>query len=135
MKNYEKPVVLANNEMSEGVYAASGDVSACWVVDSYVKTTNINEGEKKCEFQIDAHHVNPEQHLANSVATITFNYPVTSVSSNSGMETVIEISGTVVKLARNFGTSNSTENWGFAIVAVSENYAALNIENVYITCE
>lgn len=28
MKNYEKPIVLANNELSEGVFAASGTASA-----------------------------------------------------------------------------------------------------------
>ncbi len=29
MQNYVKPIILANNELSEGVYAASGDGPKC----------------------------------------------------------------------------------------------------------
>ncbi len=36
MKNYEKPVILANSELSEGVYAGSGKVGAgCYSYDGY----------------------------------------------------------------------------------------------------
>ena len=35
MRNYMKPVVIVNSEVSEGVYAASGSADECYTVTAY----------------------------------------------------------------------------------------------------
>ena len=36
MRNYMKPVVIVNSEVSEGVYAASGSADECYTVTAYI---------------------------------------------------------------------------------------------------
>lgn len=131
MKNYEKPILVKTEQMSEGVYLASG-ASGCWTF-TYRKTGNDvpSEGQGQ-EFQIDGSHNNPEHHLAYPVITLTFNQTITSVSSTSGYAT--SCSGNTVTVGCNIGTSNSTENLGFAIRVVSASAADLQITGLTYTC-
>lgn len=80
MKNYEKPVVLANNEMSEGVYAASGDCYTCEASvnqapelgqDCYVVRVKLVHNAT------DGHHSNTRR------VTINFDQVVTYVKATS----------------------------------------------------
>lgn len=80
MKNYEKPMVLANEELAEGVYAASGS-------DCYTVTYNIHqapqEGRGDYRIQVDATHAAADNHHSGEqILILTFNLPVTYVSSN-----------------------------------------------------
>lgn len=75
MKKYERPAVLVNEELAEGVYAASG----CW------KTT-WNEHQSKdsagyFNFQIDGKHADVA-HQPNTIITCTFNVPVKVIEVN-----------------------------------------------------
>ena len=106
MRNYEKPVVLANNEMSEGVYAASGDT--CWVLGE-PRTEAGTKPESIC-FYIEAHHNTTEGHGNEPITvTLVFNKAVSVVSCNSG---TYELSGSVVKITSANGlVANQNEKW------------------------
>lgn len=70
MKNYEKPVVLVNEELAEGVYAASGD---CWTasVKSFRQVGDSNE------YWVDMLFChNGEEGHSNVTFTATFNQDV-----------------------------------------------------------
>lgn len=75
MEKYNKPTVLINDEVSEGVYAASG----CYTVTASVRQ-DMQNGRGDYRIQIngkhDADHGNEKQTL-----TITFNMPVEYKSS------------------------------------------------------
>lgn len=75
MKNYEKPVVLANNEMSEGVYAASGDCYTCSATvnqapelgqDCYVVRVKLIHNAA------DGHHSNTRRVTIKFLQNVTF---------------------------------------------------------------
>lgn len=51
MKNYEKPMVMVNEELAEGVYAASGAVSTCWFVN-WDKKENYDGTWQNFRFEI-----------------------------------------------------------------------------------
>lgn len=80
MKNYMKPVVMMNDEMIEGVYAASGkDCYTCRCVGHQ----KPQEGRNDYRFQFDATHAAGDAHHGGTqVLELTFNQPVKYVSSN-----------------------------------------------------
>lgn len=92
MKGYSKPSILANEELSEGVYAASG----CYTVTTSVHQTD-QVGRGDCRIQIngvhDSDHTKEKQTL-----TISFNKEVvykesaggTLVGSGTGTTLVID---------------------------------------------
>lgn len=72
MKNYEKPVVLANEESSEGVYAASGGMSEsdCWTVEA--RSVQDWNGSHNV-FEVHGVHSNQFKHISTeTVVTLTF---------------------------------------------------------------
>lgn len=76
MANYEKPMVIANDELAEGVFAASGCYTVTWN-----KHQDNQEGRTTLRFQLDgihdANHTCSEQYL-----TLNFTMPVKYVGSN-----------------------------------------------------
>lgn len=134
MKKYEKPIVLENQEMSEGVYAASGVSSDCWQIISIVATDNIVQSDSSREFQIDAIHYNSsDNHYADVILTIEFSQTITSATSTSGL--VTSVSGNTVVLSRTFETNNNGEKWGFALRVVCDSPETVMYNNAYITCK
>ncbi len=135
MKNYERPVVLATEDLAEGVYAASGAVSTdCWVIDYVNATDNFVDSDMSRGFRVNAHHASIQAgHIPDCVWVFEFNQPITAASSDSGYVAAVE--GNVVKIASsNFYNMNENENWGFAMRASSENYKTLEVVNSYIYC-
>ena len=101
MKNYEKPVVLANEELAEGVYAGSGDC--------YTYTGSISQvpdlGRDYYVVHIDGRHeASDKHHSTGRSLQIVFNQPVTYMSS---MGEKVEGSGTSV-LTLTFGVGNGS---------------------------
>ena len=97
MKNYEKPVVLMNEELAEGVYAASGD-GDCWTLTYTVPQRWNGEG---MVIELVATHSTELQHLSlGTVVTVTFDQPILSARSES-TEFVTSVSGTTVTAERN----------------------------------
>lgn len=83
MNAYEKPVVMVNDDLAEGVYAASG--ATCWsITGSSVQDWN---GSAHI-FEFHATHSTSVQHISNGfTAKITFNYNIASVNNQQGSAT------------------------------------------------
>lgn len=80
MKTYERPIVLVNEELAEGVYAASG--ADCFTVTAVI-TQKPETGRETYCIQVNArHNASDNHHSANQVLTLAFNQPVTYSSSN-----------------------------------------------------
>lgn len=80
MMNYEKPVVLANEDIAEGVYAASGESAAdCWTVVPYsVQDWNGSHHV----FEIHCEHSDAVEHISSaSTVTLTFSNTLTDAYS------------------------------------------------------
>lgn len=74
---YQKPVVVINEELSEGIYAASGN---CYSIIAYITQSPV-VGRGDYRIQLDAIH--NADHTNNSQRlTISFNQSVSYVSSN-----------------------------------------------------
>lgn len=92
MKNYVKPIVTLNEEIAEGVYAASGD---CWSI-SVAEVQEWNGSAKI--FQVALSHSTAVEHISSaSTVAITFNSPITSASAQ---EYSCSVSGNTVYITR-----------------------------------
>lgn len=85
MTDYEKPLVLSNEDVAEGVYAASG-VSAgggdCYTVEVYFHQ-GMEEGRQDYRMQVNGVHAAADDHHSGQQTLIlSFNQPVEYVSSN-----------------------------------------------------
>lgn len=94
MKYYEKPIVLANEELAEGVYAASG--GNCWAptitsVQDYVDGKHV--------FEVGNSHSTDVEHISESYTIeITCSAPVTVASVENDWP--CSFSGNVVTVTR-----------------------------------
>lgn len=81
MSNYEKPVVMVNEELAEGVYAASGAVSTCWSME-WDKKENYDGTWQNFRFQI--RHIDTDHAKTgdNIVVVLNFSGQVTEAQSN-----------------------------------------------------
>lgn len=89
MRTYERPVAIANDELAEGVYMASGD-SIC-DDDCYTVTAHIHQtpetGRKDYRIQVNATHAAPDgHHSGQQTLVLAFNQPVEYVSSNGKLK-------------------------------------------------
>ena len=124
MRNYERPIVLTNHELAEGVYAASGDC--------YTTTANIHQspetGRGDYRIQVDAHHDADHNSANNQCLHIVFNQSVVYKSSNGTLESG---DGTNT-IAIGYGYwNNHVDNIGLGDVVV-ESDPGLAITNVWI---
>lgn len=95
MTNYERPVVLANEDVAEGVYAASGaGVGDCWTVDA--KSVQDWNGSHHV-FEVHCVHSSAVEHISSaSTVTLTFN----SALSDAYSEFPSSFSGSTVTITR-----------------------------------
>lgn len=95
MKNYEKPVILANDEMFEGIYMASGDgATDCWTV-SAVSVQDWNGSHHV--FEVHCAHDNSVEHIsAGTTVQLAFSNAVTDAYS----EYASSYSGNTVTITR-----------------------------------
>ena len=139
MSNYKKPVVLLNEELSEGVYAASGDEvsgggltnSECWTVKARIHQSP-ETGRGDYRIQVDAYHTNPGHHNSGAIVTIVFNQSV-SVTNAGGGAWVKQGQGSTISVEFNIGTSNANESKGWGDLIVTSD-AGLEILDVGIQC-
>lgn len=96
MKTYEKPLVIENEDLAEGVFAASGSAGStdCWTVTGKsVQSWNGNSNV----FEIHAIHSKSVTHISSNVDYVfTFSAPLTSASS----EFPCTFSGNTVTVSR-----------------------------------
>lgn len=96
MKTYVKPVVLAAEELSEGIYTASGEdiTTDCWTVDA-VSVQDWNGSHHV--FEVRCKHSTSVEHISSStLVTLTFSSPVTDAYS----EFACNYSGSTVTIER-----------------------------------
>lgn len=144
MKSYVKPVVLDNDEIFEGVYAASGVIDEnpdvvvestgdCWTLDH--KSVQSWDGTYHV-FEMHAVHSTALQHISSqTVVTVTFNQNITAARS----EFPCEYSGSTVKVTRTLLADAylSGDDVTYKIWASTGDQAtteALAIVNATITC-
>jgi len=79
MKEYVRPIVLENEDLAEGVYAASGD---CWSVSA--KSVQEWNGSAH-EFEVSAVHSTGLEHISGAFTVrLTFNDTLTDAASDGG---------------------------------------------------
>ncbi len=80
MKNYEKPVVVASEELLEGVYLASGtSANDCWTIEA-VSVQPWNGSHHV--FEVRCSHSNVMEHISKATTvTLTFNQELTDAYS------------------------------------------------------
>lgn len=96
MKAYVKPVVLAAEELSEGIYTASGEdvTTDCWTVDA-VSVQDWNGSHHV--FEVRCTHSTSVEHISSAtLVTLTFSSPVTNAYS----EFTCDYSGNTVTIER-----------------------------------
>ncbi|MCR4673903.1 MAG: hypothetical protein K5675_02750 [Lachnospiraceae bacterium] len=128
MRNYERPVVLVNSELTEGVYAASGD--SCYTATAVITQRPETGRENYCIQLNGTHHAN---HHCNQwqQAVISFNQTVTYQSSQGSI--VGSESGTTLTIQYNYHQNAST-NIGLGDLYVTS-ADGLAITGFYITDE
>lgn len=132
MKNYERPIVMINEDLAEGVYAASGD---CWTVSHESKQDHNGQGHV---WEITIVHALNLQHISDaSTVVLTFNYPIVSASAQ---EYSCTVSGNTVTIYRerlgDAYTSGDTATYKvIASAADVDTTKALAITNATISCK
>lgn len=128
MSEYLKPVVLENEELSEGVYAASGD---CWTVDV---TLAQPDAGGYANFRVNAVHSTTAQHIStDTTIVIVFNQPVTNATFE-GFD--VSISGNTVTLTRtSHGNSYASSDQFNTLLSVwADDYKTLSVVSADISC-
>lgn len=129
MSTYEKPMVMVNEELAEGVYAASGRSANCWSISASTTGNIVGSGR---EVHISGTHTNPGHHNAAPIVSVSFNQTISGVTSTSGWS--CSAGGTTVTVSHNIGTSNGSENWGGNIVVTCTDPATLSVTGVTWDC-
>lgn len=110
MKNYIKPIVIENEELAEGIYAASG----CYTVSCCIhQRPEFGRGDYR--IQVDGLH-EANHHSSEQILTIVFTLPVTYVGSSG-----ILVSGNgsnILKIKYGYH-NNEKENIGLGDVIVT----------------
>lgn len=125
MKNYAKPVVLANADLAEGIYAASGADSTCYTVNARI-CQRPETGREDYRIQVDAKH-NADHNCNGQLLTIEFNKPVQYISSNGQLD---EIFGNVIRIKYGYW-NNPHDNIGLGDIVVKST-EGLEIMNAFI---
>lgn len=135
MKNYEKPVVLANDEIAEGVYAASGMTGEtsgdCWTVEV---TKDQSDAGGYCTFRVAARHSDSVTHISTkTVVTIVFNDTVTGAEFE-GFEA--SVNGNTVTLTRESHANAyySGDNFNTLLKIWSPSYKDIQRVSADISC-
>ena len=123
MKQYVKPVVMVDNELAEGVYAASG--AGCYTASAYIHQTP-QTGRGDYRIQVNGKH-SADHTKEAQVLTISFNQSVTYVSGGAGLLSGNGTNTLKIKLGYHqnpndkigFGDLVVTADTGLAITGVS----------------
>lgn len=133
MKRYEKPVVMINEELAEGVYAASGycdgDCYNVWITSCQTPVPARNT----YKYQFDGKHIANEtdgHSGSGQVLTVVFNKNVTYVSCSG---TYLSGSGTNTIEIKYGYTQNPSDNIGLGDLEVTAE-DGLEVESLVLGC-
>lgn len=124
---YNKPLILANDDLAEGVYADSG---TCYTTTAYIHQTP-ETGRGDYRIQVDAHH-NAEHTNEWQKLYISFNQPVTYKSCNANGASLERGDGTSSLVIGMSYWQNGSDNIGFGDLVV-ESELGLSITGVRVT--
>ncbi len=116
MKSYAKPVVLANDEVAEGVYAGSGD---CYTANATMHQ-EPQTGRYDYRIQVNGDH-SAKHHGEEQIVILNFNRPVEYKSSQG---TPVVASGMTIKIKYNYH-QNYTDHIGTGDIIVTSDSADL----------
>ena len=135
MNNYSKPIVLANEELAEGVYAASG--AGCYTAWGEV-FQNPATGFDEYRVKIHADHKSDNHHSTEQVAYVTFNKAVKYLGCNATSGTYLKGGdGTTTLQIGLFYHKNAVEPFEFAdlrVMTVDGSRTGLTVEKVEVAC-
>lgn len=128
MSKYLKPIVLVNEDLAEGVYAASGD---CWSVEV---TSAQDDAGGYHNFRVHAVHSASAEHISSkTVITVVFSDIVTAATFE-GFD--VSVSGNTVTLTREtHGNSyQSSDQFNTLLSIWSDNYKTISVVKADIVC-
>ncbi len=129
MKNYVKPMVVANDGLAESVYMASGD---CYKV-TWTLTQKPEGGRENYCFQFDAdHNAADGHHSKTQELTIIFNQPVKNVTCTHSTD--ISGDGTNVIVVRYAYHNNGVDHDGLGNI-YAESGEGLAVNSAYMSCD
>ncbi len=134
MTNYERPMIIANGDLAESVYAASGADGGSGA-DCYTVTTKIHQqpetGRGDFRIQVDAAHAATDgHHSGQQTLVISFNQSVQYSSSNGAL---VSGDGTAELMIDYTYHNNATDNIGLGDLVVQAD-AGLAVTNAYLIC-
>ena len=112
MKTYEKPVVLMNEDMAEGVFADSGD--ACYTTTAYIHQVP-EPGREDYRIQVNGRH-DADHTCEGQILKLSFNQAVNYVSSQGSL---VSGSGTATIEIKYTYHNNPSDNIGLGDVVVT----------------
>ena len=134
MNNYKKPIVLLNEELSEGIYAASGDCYTC----SGKVVQKPATGMLNYVVQFDAKHgPGADHHSTGQVLTITFNKAVNFIECYGNGATYLSGSGTTTLKISYTYHNNATDNIGLGdlkVMTVDGSWDGLEVVSTVLEC-
>lgn len=126
---YKKPMILVNDDMAEGVYAASG--STCW---SGTCPSVQNWNGSHHVFEVRIVHTRDVKHISTAVTlTIQFSNTLTDAYAENGWE--CNVSGNTVTVTRpsHANAYNSGDNVTFKVWAKAADEATTKALSAEIT--
>ncbi len=134
-KNYEKPIILANSELSEGIFAASGMYggSDCYTSISGSVQSPETGRENYCIQVNGKHSAGDGGHTTSSQTLVmTFNQPVQYVSSQ-GSNPRLSADGCTLYIDYSYW-NNPSDNIGLGDVYVTSGGAGLEVTGTQLVC-
>lgn len=129
---YEKPIAIENDELAEGVYAASGSVvgNDCYTVSAYIhQSPEIGRGDYRIQVN-GVHAASNGHHSGEQILTLNFNQPVDYSWSNG---TLVGGNGTsTINIKYNYH-NNGNDNIGLGDIVVTAD-DGLAITGAVLSC-
>lgn len=132
MIDYIKPTVLGNEEISEGVYAASGAIGEnnCYTVTAIIHQS-LETGRGDYRIQVNGIHAAVNgHHSSEQILTLFFNQPVSYSSSNGELYSG---DGTNILSIKYNYHNNGYDNIGLGDIIVTSD-TGLSITQATLSC-
>lgn len=137
MKKYERPFILENDELAEGIYANSGtnnvtDDPVCWTVS--VNKEQVVAHEKYANFRVSANHPGTVKHISTeSTVTIVFNMPITDAVFESFSASVSGCTAVLVR-QQHGNAYNSADQYSSLLKVTCDDPDGLQVVSATIAC-
>ena len=113
---YKKPMILAANDLAEGVYAASG-AADCW--SGYAQSVQDWTGSHHV-FELRLQHSTDVEHISTAVTvTLSFSQPLSNVYAENGWECSVNGSTVTVTRPSHANAYNSGDSVTFKVWATT----------------